>query len=147
MGNLDRFKKLKESMAELREEVEGLSMTVFKEGMKEIFEKYPLLEKVRWTAYTPYFNDGDECVFSSYHEYAQVIFTDREIYDWDDEDGIHISAYRITNDLTVDQISALKTLEEFLKTFDDDDYRFAFGDHVEVIVTKEGITTEGYSHD
>lgn len=39
---------------------------VLSDGMNAIFQHYPFLGSVHWTQYTPYFNDGEPCVFSAH---------------------------------------------------------------------------------
>lgn len=50
----------KQMMEELRKDFHG--------ALVELFDEYPFVKAVHFTAYTPYFNDGDECTFSSHHE-------------------------------------------------------------------------------
>ena len=49
----------KQMMEELRKDFHG--------ALVELFDAYPFVHAVHFTAYTPYFNDGDECTFSSHH--------------------------------------------------------------------------------
>lgn len=53
--------------AELLERKRHLSETLrpkFQEAFTQFFERHPKLEAIKFTAYTPYFNDGEECVYS-----------------------------------------------------------------------------------
>lgn len=52
----------KQMMEELRKDFHG--------ALVELFDTYPFVHAVHFTAYTPYFNDGDECTFSSHHDYC-----------------------------------------------------------------------------
>lgn len=59
----------------LREQKEKLKQQATKEIKKEvlnIFEEFPLLQSFKIVGYTPYFNDGGECVFS-FREYLTEI--------------------------------------------------------------------------
>lgn len=38
---------------------------VLETGFAPLFETYAFLGSIGWTQYTPYFNDGDACIFSS----------------------------------------------------------------------------------
>ena len=42
------------------------------DSFKLLFENYPDVEAVRWTQYTPYFNDGDTCTFSVHDGYVKL---------------------------------------------------------------------------
>lgn len=58
--------KIQELLKEIEESQKKIlerSKVVFKDVSQEIFEEYPSLESFSWVQYTPYFNDGDECVF------------------------------------------------------------------------------------
>ena len=56
----------------LKDEIFNLSKDVFEDGCKNIFEKYPKIESLGWNQYTPYFMDGDTCVFSANTDYLSV---------------------------------------------------------------------------
>jgi hypothetical protein len=47
------------------------------DAIKTFFAAHPQVEAVRWTQYTPYFNDGDECIFGIGGE-LMVQFRDRD---------------------------------------------------------------------
>jgi hypothetical protein len=58
-------------------ELEGLLKEHGKEMLRELFAELfaaaPAIKAVRWTQYTPYFNDGDACVFRIHDpEYSTV---------------------------------------------------------------------------
>lgn len=80
--------------------------------MAKVFKKHEELEEVSWTQGTPSFNDGDPCVFSSNHGYADL--------DPADIDG------------------AKEDVEKALGVFDDDDMEDMFGDGVRVTITRDG---------
>lgn len=130
------------------------------------------VEAVRWSQYTPYFNDGDPCVFSVRE--AEVRFsedetddeedgdTDEEVEDdEDDEDdydrGDFVSIYDMTDydpktrESTVEPqfTNAYKVLKAFNDAVDhfEDLLRTSFGDHAEITATKKGFNVGEYSHD
>lgn len=58
--SIDELLKLKEEYQKrVREEGEGVLKLMF----KDFFESNPQIDSVRWTQYTPYFNDGEPCEF------------------------------------------------------------------------------------
>lgn len=127
-----------------------------------------------WRQYTPYFNDGDACVFS-----ARGVWAARpEDLDPEDPDTID------TGELDIDYGSRLggyeggewvpdpenaplnklvgaryegpdqarydrcRLLSQAIESGRFDDVLLdAFGDHAEITVTREGITVESYEHD
>lgn len=60
---LDTVKQKAQEIKDLRAEHQKLTQQLLADSFKQIFEEYPKVGKVQWTQYTPYFNDGDECVF------------------------------------------------------------------------------------
>ena len=52
---------------------------------------HPKFESMRWRQYTPYFNDGDPCVFNIYEVYFRFVgfppLTEDEIGGYEEEDG------------------------------------------------------------
>lgn len=117
------------SFAEKKKVLTNQLKSEFPAILKPLFEKYPAVEKIRWTQYTPYFNDGDECTFSA--NVWDIAINDDEMYDGAEE-----------NSEAADEFSkALKEIpSEMLKE--------VFGDHVEVIVHANGtVETEEYEHD
>lgn len=43
-----------------------LKVSQFKAHIENFMRKNPLIKEIGWTQYTPYFNDGDSCVFHVY---------------------------------------------------------------------------------
>ena len=50
-------------IAEAQARAKEAAKVALKDGFRLIFEEYPFLGRVAWAQYTPYFNDGDACVF------------------------------------------------------------------------------------
>lgn len=111
-------------------------------GLKDFMETHPELVAISWTQYTPYFNDGDTCEFGV----NDVYFTNdpemlnEHVYDWDYHWGAKDDKY---------SESTLADLKELGKALCNADQELLalFGDHVRVIVTKDGIEVEEYIHD
>jgi hypothetical protein len=161
MSVLTNLKATKAEIERLREEAKTKVESIFKTAVLELFTEYPNLKQISWTQYTPYFNDGDPCTFSSHHNYASIKFTST-VEGEDDEDGYdekwstyhYYDGYgkdkKLKSNLTTIEIDKLKAGEavgEFLANFDDDDMENLFGDGFKVIITKDGIEVEEYSHD
>ena len=54
-------------MAELENEMNSMQekmKVIMQESFQKLFQNIPELYAMSWEQYTPYFNDGDECVFS-----------------------------------------------------------------------------------
>ncbi len=121
-----------------------------KQVFTAFFEEFPQVKTIHWTQYTPYFNDGDECVFSlgeiwfTSSEYVQI--NERE-HAWGDGDDGLINEYgaKIKDKKLSDAINTMERLlnsnamEGVLKA--------TYGDHVWVKVHKDGVEVDDYDHD
>ena len=122
-----------------------------------MFVKYPNLVSFSWTQYTPYFNDGDTCYFSVNcdAEYITTEFIEdngESILGYDRESlTIWKNGEYVTNpnvpelDKTAHEVSEI--VSNLLSEISNDVFLILFGDHVEVIVTKNGIEKEDHDHD
>ena len=62
----DNLVDMKEKLANTKKEMRKIAKVFFSEGSQELFDTYPNLVSFAWRQYTPYFNDGEECVFSAH---------------------------------------------------------------------------------
>jgi hypothetical protein len=122
----------------------------------------PLIEEFGWHQYTPYFNDGDPCVFSAYGAWVHTAEkTDSDIDDeeqqldyhpvigikrWDEKSRSYARVKQ-----TPEHSAAYNRVKELSDAIEgghfDDVLLDAFGDHAMVIVKKDSITVEFYEHD
>src|SRR5688572_30748584 len=58
------LKELNELKAAYETALREKGQEIIKVAFRDMFEKHPDLISLRWTQYTPYFNDGDACTFS-----------------------------------------------------------------------------------
>lgn len=149
------IQELTERMAALKAQMKTDGARLVGERVKELFAAaLPGVEPlaVRWQQYTPYFNDGDPCVFRSNAAYGSMKFAEvpantreadrgddfHEEYDFADRSGAHAVALRaITGEIA-------KIPDEILLA--------AFGDHVQVTITKQPdggveVAVDEYDHD
>lgn len=126
--------KRKELTEQLRKDFPAL--------LAPLFEKYPSVKNVYWTQYTPYFNDGDTCEFSANVSYAELNHEiDQDEEDDDEENETEKSEVELPE-------NAEDEFQEVLSSIDESFYKDLFGDHVEVIVNRDGtIETEEYEHE
>lgn len=129
-----RMVELKKNMVK---EFEGTIKGVF----TEVFNAHPELERISWTQYTPYFNDGDPCVFGVNGMYFLRTDDPEEmkednLYDWHDASW-------------GDEAKEFPALVELSKLIhsSDDVLLMLFGDHCQVTVTRKGIDVEEYDHE
>lgn len=154
--------KQKEFIAEAQKELS--------ESFKQVFELVPDLLTIKWTQYTPYFNDGEECIFEVHdpifmtrthletlkkdHNMDEEDVLDCMISDefglcfWWSPDSEYARRDREESGLSFDEYNALMSLS---KTITSQSLRpvlqVMFGEHAIVVATKDGIESEEYDHD
>lgn len=147
MTVMQKFEFAKNKLELAREECKTLMKDAFDAGCRELFQEHEVLRGFSWTQYTPYFNDGDECVFSVHTDYPNIWFgefDDEELYEGDYE----FSRWDARENPDKPESKAGLAVIEFLQTFDDDLLKDAFGDHVEITVTRDGgIIVDDCEHD
>lgn len=153
MSNLqERFNQLIEAQQELKKKFQTEAQDMFKEVTKEFFEKNPAITAVVWTQYTPYFNDGDPCVFSV----GDVIFTNapddelENVSPWGEYEGdledVWVETYvkHLSNDSGID-LESCNLISDMIGSKDMEDIMLAmFGDHAKVTATKNGFDVDEY---
>lgn len=113
---------------------------------RAFFAANPEITAIRWTQYTPNFDDGEPCEFYVRDPEA----TTRTDLDWSevhsqyDENDEPIFRDRYELDDNVRLKEALRSLE---RATDEDVFKAAFGDHVQIIATPSGFHVTEYSYD
>ena len=140
--------------------VKGFKEEDFKGWFTEFFAMYPMVTTIRWTQYTPYFNDGSECVFSVYEPEIEVTASylqrhpDIEATTCDASEGEEEPSERFISSWQLDERNkdnypglweAVEAIKELLTA--EDILRHVFGEHAEIVVTPEKIEVEEYEHD
>lgn len=149
-----KFDELIEKQRALQKEFQTTAQALFKETTKEFFEQNPLVNAIVWTQYTPYFNDGDTCEFSV----GCATFTnatDPENISWGEYEGDDENVWTHGADCYSDgeilaevNIDLCDSFDRMLQSREMEDVMKAmFGDHVQVIATRDGFEVEEYSHD
>lgn len=145
---------------DLKKEAYKLSNEVFEDWCKNVFAKHTKVESFGWNQYTPYFNDGDTCIFSANTDYLTINGQYVDDSDWvgattvtnwgtyNRETKTYEGKVEIPNENYDKELEqAADEIRDFLNTFDDDFYMQKFGDHTEITVTTEGIEVDEYDHD
>lgn len=124
----------------------------------------PGVKAVRWNQYTPYFNDGEACVFSANDIRIQTEDTDEDAGDYEDgfeevyelqPDGEYVGNWpdrkfvvKDENDPKFPLYDAANSLNQGIAGGHFDNLVLpTFGDPAEVTATKEGFDVEFYEHD
>jgi hypothetical protein len=137
-------------------------------AIKKLFVDIPDLYAIRWTQYTPYFNDGDACIFGV-GDVSFVSKVDANVVanNIDDIDGVNwefnsfsLSKYQ-DDQIRNRNISEYRTqkmklyckygeaFNKFLHNIPKDMMLSAYGDHVSITVTTVdmNIIIEEYDHE
>lgn len=141
MSARDSYNKTRDKIAALLDEARVEAKKLFTEESKQLFEEHPKLIGFRYSQYTPYFNDGDECTFSANTEYPELSFIDSDGKETEYEEAPY----------NCDKASPAGIMDSavtsFLQSFNEDDLKEMFGDHCQVTVTRNGTEVEQYDHD
>jgi hypothetical protein len=140
--------------AELTKQLEQEAVAILRPLLEGFLKDHPSIEALKWKQYTPYFNDGDECTFHVRELHVRMVGSPDDIGDYGDgyvslpgssstyfdgSDFAELGGTRQLAGLLNDLESALHSNEEACLA--------AFGDHVEVTVTRDGIEVDEYDHD
>ena len=150
------FEKFQAEVAEARKHFQEHGQKMFKKTFKQFFENNPAVTAVKWTQYTPYFNDGDPCKF----RVCDPTFTNApedeldNVNAWGDYEGENESVWAADSygikELNDDgfNVDDAKLLGEMIcSTEMEDIMENLFGDHVQVTATREGFNVDDYEHD
>lgn len=168
------MKDFKNNLKEVRDNIDALKnelLTAPREKFKkmadeQLFNKYDELKNFSWAQYTPYFNDGEDCEFKVNLYSLAINGFNEDNYDEDEDEvfgvieGVNImmmaqkniwsysESKRIENpDYDVKYSKIVNDVTNFISSFDEDDLKFLFGDHVEIRLTNEKITIDKYDHE
>jgi hypothetical protein len=148
-----------ESLKAAKEVYVEAGRKAFRPAVDEFLAAHPEVEAVRWTQYTPYFDDGDPCVFSVNDPEVRLAGgTEATPDDEDDEDDEEIGQWRSAWDLGYDSetkskdftavlCADLKSLSGLFAEIEDVLLEI-FDDHVRVTIGRDGEPdVEEYGHD
>jgi hypothetical protein len=159
------LKSLAEELKSVLKRQQEVAQRLLEDGFQEVFNEFPDVYAITWNQYTPFFNDGDECVFriGGYNILSEEAFRDEDHdrYDemyafsgpWRDENYVdHYATNRERygdTDFT-DEVRfapAADMITSLLKDVPDTVFKQVYGDHTEVTITREGTNTEYYVHE
>ena len=127
----DKLKLLVEEIDKLKQELTQKARDGLMQCLKELFEMHPEVKKLQFTAYTPYWNDGDECTY-----WCNASSADINVSDDDEEEDCPKVSQKVE-----------RIFRNALGTIDDDTWKEIVGDHALVIITPQGIDVQEYEHE
>lgn len=140
MKNLESLVEMKK---EYDEKIKQDGKSAIRKELDGFFEDFPEIESIKWTQYTPHFNDGSECTFSV-NEPSVKLKGDKEYK----QEYEFSSTYQRTP--SKDDLRISKGLSKLHKQFEkvEDVFESVFGDHSEITVQSNGkVEIEEYEHD
>lgn len=145
-----RLAPMREAMDAVRTKMKDEGKAILHDALKSLFDAHPELEAVKWTQYTPYFNDGDACEFSVNEPRFRTTGAPEDVgyYEdgfWDMPWGEYNPEW---NGPSESIASAVKALGEMLTDSAMGEVLLGvFGDHAEITATRDGIEVDSYAHD
>ena len=136
----NKLEEFKQKRLALQKEILNEAKSVFKEESAFLFKDNPILKSFGWRQYTPYFCDGDECIFSAQVEDPLINGLD-SYGDSDDE----VAEEDQLDEKTHEKLE--KDVVKFLSQFDEDMLKDMFGDHCQVVVSEKEVAVEDYEHE
>lgn len=149
--------QLVEEFTQARSRFQAQAQDLFKVAVREFFERVPEVTVIKWAQFTPYFSDGDPCVFSVHSpSFSNTADPDR-LSVWGELEDEAIEGewafdgnYAMPDVIKKDSVK-LKAVNEFREYFDnpemEDVFEAMFGDHVAITVTRDGIDISDHEHD
>jgi hypothetical protein len=141
------FDDIRSKTSALKEQITKLQAEAaeqIKPLLQQFIQDHPQVEEIKWTQYTPYFNDGEECVFRVHKPSFKFVGDDSDYDTWTIGSN---SKYSPSSEICSSETAlACKALEEDLKSLEDE-LKLLFGDHAEVVVTKDGVEVGEYEHE
>lgn len=136
----EKFKAIQTKLDEERKEQLARGKKVIRECFAEFFAAHEIVTAIRWTQYTPYFNDGDTCTFRVGEVYILIEGKQSE-----EEDG-YLSSWKIRKEFP-DLSRDINEISGVLESMSDVMLGL-FDDHKQVTVPRVGdAMTEEYNHD
>lgn len=143
---------LKKEMEQSRKEFTEKGSKLFFKSCKEIFDIFPDLKSFSWSQYTPYFNDGDECIFGV-NDVEKINGYCIDDYDNDDEnENKEINIIKDYNwkeeESDKKAFELVNTLRNFISNIPDEILKEIYGDHCKVTIYHDGsYNVNEYDHD
>jgi hypothetical protein len=154
MAKKSNIENLIASFQEQQTKFREMMQKEFKKTFSEFFKEVPECTAVIWTQYSPYFNDGEECVFRVYSstftncpvdqlEYigcGEYVGEEENIWTYGDDSYGDGPQHNIRPAMdALDRLIHCREMSGILQAM--------FGNHVEVTATAEGFDIDDYDHD
>lgn len=130
--------ELTEKFEQAKNDLREFGKDALSQSVKELFDRYPDVNKFSVDAYTPYFNDGEPCNYSVRSYTSRVNDYNNDYGEWNEEDN------------GSDQETLDKALTEFIDLIDsvpEEMFEYSF-EEGRITFYRDGKTeSEDYDHD
>lgn len=108
------------------------------------FEANPKIDAVKWSQYTPYFMDGDPCVFGV----NEISLVSKELFTEEDADSYHGENTVAEWDADEQYKPLFDAANEIRNPLPNELLQDVFGDHAEITINRDGtFEVDECSHD
>lgn len=119
-----------------------------KAAFRDFFAKHPSVTGIQWAQYTPYWNDGDACVFSVNEPRIRLDVNSTE--DEDEDEDEYLDSWDLAK--LIDEDGELyKDFSQLASILQSDMMTsvllHVFGDHAEITATRDSIEVDSYDHE
>lgn len=139
---IESIKELVSKYTIARNEFLENGQTLIKEVFTSFFNETPDIKLIAWTQYTPYFNDGEECIFEINDPFYSLkdvdVSTLGDPYELEDDEYTTPSNKKAEKEFLTFW-KAIKPLQTILREM--------FGEHSVIYASKKGFTVETYDHE
>lgn len=150
MGKYESLRDVHAKLEEARNNMKKTGRDALAEAFKEFFNLNPDITALKWSQYTPYFNDGDPCTFRRHEmEIQSPLARDKysEKNGQEPDTEAFYDDYCLTEESQRELTSSLKSLGELEDILDDELMETVFGDGVTVIATIDGFEIDQCDHE
>lgn len=141
----ESLEKIKQAKKDYQEQMKKEGESAIKLALKDFLANNPEVEILRWAQYTPYFNDGDPCIFGV-SEVCVKLKGQQEKTGHNSSEEEFLSSWELDRKNHTELRKNLDVLDKIFHEFEDL-FKDVFGDHAMVTVTPDNIEVEQYDHD
>lgn len=142
----DLVKEFEETKNKLLRELRKKFEEAFSKAVNKFFELNPEFAAIQWVQYTPYFNDGDECIFGV----GDIFFIPESGLEEANGDAYLEEVEGVEDTWSLKHKPEVTSLQNIVE-LSSDILKEVYGDHafVRLLRTEDGFTVEidSYDHD
>ncbi len=146
----------------IKERMQNEGQEAFESYFKKFLEENEQIHGITFTAYTPYFNDGETCVYRlgevrfklthqalldlNYPRPNDKYAKPEQLEDMEDWEYCGTVEYYDIKDISSELSAKMKKVSEDVESAEEL-IELVFGDHVELFITRDGVEVSEYEHD